>query len=69
MSGAAPNLSGFELVIERLPAGFMPRRRPCACQRPLSILIVAIMTSNFHCRSCVGRPEEGAKDKIWELAC
>lgn len=33
--------------------GFMPRRRTCACQRPLSFLIAAMVISNFDCRSRV----------------
>ncbi len=73
VSGAAPNLStcasrsrahfsASSFVSKDLHRGFKPRRRTCACQRPLSFLIVAMAISNIHCRSCVGCPGEGAKD-------
>lgn len=72
VSGAAPNLStcasrsrahfsASSLVSKLLRRSLIPCLRTCACQRPLSFRIVATVTSNVHCRSCVGCPPRGVQ--------
>src|SRR5258705_11450715 len=51
------------LVLNDLARGATPRRRTCACQRPRSFLMVAIVCcSNHSCLLSEGRQRLGAKD-------
>lgn len=62
VSSSRAHFSASSLLSKDLHRGFMPRRRTWACQRPLSLRIVAIVISNGLLLSITRRmPLEGSQ--------